>query len=102
MTAETAEERKAKLLKRKQQIEKRLKDIDTREIKKLRKADTRKKILAGALCLTHAEHKPEFKKWLMESLAETLTKPADRALFGLDEPEKPAESSEAPSASFLA
>lgn len=81
MTAETAEDRKAKLLKQKKQIEERLKAIDARESEKTRKADTRRKILVGSLCLTHAESKPEFKKWLVEALGKTLTKPADRALF---------------------
>lgn len=93
MAAETLEERKAKLLKRKQQIEERLKAIDAREATKRRAEDTRRKILVGALCLAHAEQKPEFKKWLIEALGKSLKKPADRALFPeLELPGSPAES----------
>ena len=85
MARKTPEVQKAELLKRKAQLEERLKAIEARESAQKRKEDTRRKILVGAVCLAHAEHKPEFKKWLMETLQKTLEKPAERALFGLDE-----------------
>jgi hypothetical protein len=80
MSLENVSDRRSKLLLRKQQIEERLKAIDARENEKARKADTRRKILAGAFCLAHAENKPEFKKWLLDGLDKTL-KDADKALF---------------------
>lgn len=81
MARKTTEEQKAELLKRKEQLEARLKAIEARENTQNRKDDIRRKILAGAVCLTHADGKPEFKKWLAEALKKTLTKPADLALF---------------------
>lgn len=81
MARKTPEEQKADLLKRKAQLEERLKAIGARENSQKRKDDTRRKILVSALCLAHAEHKPEFKKWLAEALSKSLEKPADIALF---------------------
>ena len=81
MARKTPEEQKAELLKKKAQLEERLKAIDAKESAQKRKDDTRRKILVGALCLTHAEHKPEFKEWLAATLKKTLEKPADIALF---------------------
>jgi len=85
MARKTPEEQKAELLKRKAQLEERLKAIEARENSQKRKDDTRRKILVGSVCLSHAELKPDFKKWLMETLQKTLERPADRALFDLDE-----------------
>lgn len=59
-----------------------------REMAKLRaderKADTRRKILAGALALQHAEISPEFGNTLHALLREHLTRDDERRLFGLD------------------
>ncbi len=49
-----------------------------------RKADTRRKILAGALALQHAEISPEFGNTLNRLLREHLTRDDERRLFGLD------------------
>jgi len=81
MARKTPEEQKEELLRKKAQLEERLRTLEARENTQKRKDDTRRKILVGALCLTHAESKPEFKKWLVEALGKTLAKPADRALF---------------------
>jgi hypothetical protein len=51
---------------------------------KSRKDDTRRKILAGALALEHAEISPEFGNTLNRLLREHLTRDDDRRLFGLD------------------
>jgi hypothetical protein len=62
-------------------------DVIRREENKVRlrerKNDTRRKILAGAAVLDEAEHKEEFKAALHKLLAKFLTRPEDRALFGL-------------------
>jgi predicted nucleic acid-binding Zn-ribbon protein len=57
-----------------------------------RKKDTRRKIITGALALTHADQHPQsdFAKQLNALIAEHVTKDQDRALFGLDPlPETP-------------
>lgn len=46
-----------------------------------RKNDTRRKIIAGALALEHAQHDPDFAATLAGLLNEHVTKPQDRALF---------------------
>lgn len=50
-----------------------------------RKDDTRRKIIAGALALNHREKNPssDFARKLDALLDEYVTKPAERALFGL-------------------
>jgi len=48
-----------------------------------RKDDTRRKILAGAAVLDEAENKPEFNALLLKLLGRFLSRPDDRALFGL-------------------
>lgn len=49
-----------------------------------RKRDTRRKIVAGAIVLTHAELDPEFNAQLSRLLAKHVTRPEDRELFDLD------------------
>lgn len=83
MTQETTAEldaRKAALLRRQSQLEARLQAKAAREGVRRRKADTRRKIIAGALCLTRAENDPEFRQWLAAALAASL-KPAEHTLF---------------------
>lgn len=48
-----------------------------------RTADTRRKVLAGACVLAEAEADAERAAWLKDVLARRLTRPDDRALFGL-------------------
>ena len=49
-----------------------------------RKANTRRKILAGAAALDEAEHSPKYKAQLQKLLGRFLVRPDDRALFGLE------------------
>lgn len=49
-----------------------------------RKKDTRRKIIAGALALEHADKNEGFGGTLHRLLNEYVTKPAERELFGLD------------------
>jgi len=76
-----ATEVRLKQLKAKQQrIEARRKSVETL---RQRKADTRRKILIGAIVLAKIERR-EFKQEQLNSwLNEALTRTDDRALFGL-------------------
>lgn len=81
MPRKTLDELQAELLQKKAQLEERLQKIERQQAQKKDKADTRRKILVGAICLAHAEHKPEFKKWLSEALRKSLKRKSDWELF---------------------
>lgn len=77
-----------KLVKLKQQQEKLTRKIkleQQRISRQARKTDTRRKIIAGALALTHCEQHPdsEFARTLNALVAQYVTKDTERALFGL-------------------
>ena len=72
-----------KLREKKAQIDAKLKKLEAREKERARKADTRRKVIAGALALEHAEIDPEFGEKLRSLLARFVNRPQDRALFGL-------------------
>lgn len=58
----------------------------------LRKLETRKKILLGAMVISRMEKSPEFKAQWMSAINRELTRSDDRQLFGLEplpEPAKP-------------
>ncbi len=69
-------------------IDLRLSRLSARKSSAERKADTRRKIIAGALALTHAEKNPQWGSVLLGLIEEYTVKAADRALFNL--PPKPA------------
>lgn len=46
-----------------------------------RKRDTRRKVIAGALALSHAGHDREFRRELRRLVLQHVTRPRDRALF---------------------
>jgi hypothetical protein len=54
-----------------------------------RKADTRRKVLAGAAVLEWAARDTDFSMRLMEELKRFLVRDADRELFGFQPVEKP-------------
>lgn len=57
-----------------------------------RKADTRRKIIAGAMALKHCEHDPMFRETLFGLLDDQLVRAEERALFDLPSlPEKGAD-----------
>ncbi len=66
---------------RKQKMEARKRANET---KKLRAQDTRRKILAGAVMLTRAANDEQVNALLRSALDEALTRPDDRALFGME------------------
>jgi hypothetical protein len=74
-------DRKAKLLERRARLDAQLRDLDAREKERQRKLDTRRKIIAGALVLEHAEIKADFAIELAALLNRYVTRPEDRALF---------------------
>jgi hypothetical protein len=76
----TLEEKLKQLKLRQQRIEARKKAIDT---KRERKADTRRKIIVGAVVMAKAEQKVMDEKLLREWLDQALTRADDRKLFGL-------------------
>lgn len=76
-------ERVEALRARKAQIEAEISRLQATARSKSRKADTRKKILIGALILQEMERRQDFDAWVRKLLAEGLTKNRDRALFDL-------------------
>jgi hypothetical protein len=76
----TLEEKLKALKVRHQRVEARKKAIET---KRERKADTRRKILIGAVVMAKVEQKVMDEKALRAWLDEALTRKDDRALFGL-------------------
>jgi hypothetical protein len=80
-----SEDRAAKLREQRARIDARLRSIAIQERQKNRRADARKKIIAGALALEHAQMDSEFAATLARLLNRYVTRPQDRALFGLPE-----------------
>ena len=66
---------------RKQQLEARKRALSS---KKQRADDTRRKILVGAAILAKVDRGEWPLSRLLEMMGQTLTRPDDRALFGLD------------------
>jgi prefoldin subunit 5 len=77
---ETLQEKLKQLKTRQQAIENRKKAIAA---KRERKADTRRKILIGAIVMAKVEQKVMDEKLLRRWLNESLTRADDRALFEL-------------------
>jgi hypothetical protein len=77
---ETLQEKLKQLKTRQQAIENRKKAIAS---KRERKADTRRKILVGAVVMAKVDQKVMDEKLLRKWLDEALSRADDRALFGL-------------------
>ena len=73
---------------KKEQIEARIKNLESKERLKQKKQDTRRKILIGAMVLEMLGKDHEAKKKLTAQLDGFLTRPMDRELFGLQEKTK--------------
>lgn len=90
----------ADIAKMKEQLEKmkaRIKAAESREAKKRRAEDTRRKILVGAIVLEdmRRENKEKMALYITHLLNTRLTRPQDRVLFELPpEPPKPKEQSQ--------
>lgn len=75
---------KIETLRRKRaELDAQLKAAEARANETARKADTRRKVIAGALAVEHMEKNPnsEFANVLGRLLNEYVVRPADRALF---------------------
>lgn len=70
-----------KLLEKRARLDARLKALAVQDQRQKRKDDTRRKVIAGALCLEHAETHPEFAAELRKIINRFVTRPQDRALF---------------------
>jgi hypothetical protein len=68
---------------KREQLDAQLKALEARNKQAERKADTRRKVIAGALALEHYEKNPdsEFHRVLFRLLDEYVLRPHDRALF---------------------
>ena len=75
-----------KLKTQQEQIKARIKDLEAREKQKARKAETRKKIIVGAIAISHMELNPAspFAIELKQILNQYVTKPQDRQAIGLN------------------
>lgn len=75
-------ERIAALQEKERQIKAQLQREKARLREDERKRDTRRKIIAGALALEHKD--PAFQEQMRRLIQEYVTRPDERALFGLD------------------
>ena len=69
--------------KKKSVLEKQIRIAQTRASSLQRKTDARRKILIGAMVLSHVDQKPESNANLLRDLDEFLERDRDRALFDL-------------------
>ena len=76
----TLEDRLKQLKAKQHRVETRRRTLESR---RSRKEDTRRKILVGAIVLAKVEHGEISEAQLHQWLSEFLTRPDDRALFGL-------------------
>ncbi len=72
-----------KLLAKKKAIEAQIRREQNRDRARDRKADTRRKILAGAWVLAETEKRPDFKEFVLQQLDRFLRRADERALFDL-------------------
>jgi large subunit ribosomal protein L7/L12 len=73
-----------RLKQRQKSIAAQLRKEENKEKAKERKADTRRKIIMGALALSHMEKDAEFRATCERLQREGITRNTDRELFGLD------------------
>jgi hypothetical protein len=83
MPRKTEAERAEALRQQKAKIERKLATIEASQRKRSRAEDTRRKVLAGAALLESVKGKPDKEAELRALLDGFLTRPDDRALFGL-------------------
>ena len=85
MARKTPQERIADLERQHAQIKARLNRERAKITAQKRKDDTRRKIIAGAALLAHAEHDNTVKAQLWRILDQNVTRPKDRAMLGLSD-----------------
>jgi len=93
MPRKSTADRLKTLREKREQLDAQLRALEARNKQAERKADTRRKVIAGALALEHYEKNPEseFHRILFRLLDEYVMRPHDRALFPeLSEADAPA------------
>jgi hypothetical protein len=83
MTRRPPEEQLAELERKEAQLKARIQKKRAEVKSKNRRQDTRRKIIAGAIVLEHAEHDQFFANTLEKLLKKHVTRPEDRKLFDL-------------------
>ena len=83
VTRKTPEQKLAELSEKKAQLEVRIKQESAKLKSAERKKDTRRKVIAGALALEHAQRDPSFKATLQKLIGENVSRQEDRALFDM-------------------
>ena len=83
-TRKTPEQKIADLEKKQSQIKAQIQKAKAQARDTERKADTRRKIVAGALALEHMAHDSEFAATMHRLLNRHVKRDSDRLLFGLD------------------
>jgi len=83
MTRRPPEEQLAELERKEAQLKARIQKKRAEVKGKTRRQDTRRKIIAGALALEHAEKDGMFRSTLERLLKEHVKRPEDRKLFDL-------------------
>ncbi len=92
MPRKSTTDRLQTLRQKRDQLDSKLRLLEARQKQAERKADTRRKVIAGALALEHFGANPdsEFARVLMRLLDEYVVRPHDRVLFsclGAPDPE---------------
>ncbi len=82
-STKTREQRIAELEQKKAQLDARIQREKARIRQNERKEDTRRKIVAGAIVLEHAQKDARFREVLNNLLDNFATRPEDRKLFDL-------------------
>lgn len=83
---EALEERLKAVRQAQARAERQLARSNAQRVTQARKKDTRRKIIAGAMILAHADRNPQFKEKLWAFLDNLLDEERDRELFDLDKP----------------
>jgi hypothetical protein len=83
MPRKSAADRLTTLRHKREQLDAQLRALEARNKQAERKADTRRKVIAGALALEHYAKNPdsEFHRIIFRLLDEYVLRPHDRALF---------------------
>jgi hypothetical protein len=83
MPRKSTADRLQTLRQKREQLDAQLRALEARSKLAERKADTRRKVIAGALALEHYEKNPdsEFHRIIFQLLDEYVVRPHDRALF---------------------
>jgi hypothetical protein len=104
MARRSTTDRLTTLREKRDQIDAQLRALEARKKEAERKADTRRKVIAGALALEHFAANPdgEFARVLYRLMDEYVIRPHDRALFDfLPAVEEPLAPRVTPRAEFL-